>query len=528
MSDQTPEPAGGQAATQAAADDFTDSTRAGVAPGTRAPKLWEALLAVAILVVLVLSAVVLFGTDATGGPLQVALLIAAVCAGFIGLRLGMSTSRIRDAAVGGVSSAMGAIFILLAVGALIGTWNMAGTIPTVVYYGIGLLQPAVFYLSAALICALVGLVIGSSWTTAATLGVALVALAPLLGASPAIAAGAVVSGAYFGDKMSPLSETTVLVPSMVGGVTVFQHIGAMVWTSGPAFIIALAIFTLLGLLGVGEGTFDRAAAQATLAAEFNISLLNLLPLLLLLILSLRRVPSFLTILASALFAGVLAWFTQPELVVRFAGETEASLRTGVEALYSAMATGFVSTTGIAPIDELFSRGGMSSMLFTIWLVLGALSYASIVEQAGVLHRLIEPLVQRARSTGRLIATVIGTAIGLNVIAGDQYVAIVMPSRVYRLSFRQRGLAPRMLSRAVEDSGTVTSPLVPWNSCGAYMAGVLGVTTLAYLPYAFFNLLSPLVSLIYGFTGFRIEHVDDADAGDQSPAPDRPAPAPSAG
>jgi NhaC family Na+:H+ antiporter len=473
----------------------------------RKPSLGESVLAVAILIVLISTTVLMFGVDATGGPLQVALFISAVGAGLLAYRLGHTSAQIRDAAIGGVSSAMGAVYILLAVGALIGTWNMAGTIPTVVYYGIGLLQPDVFYLSAAIICGLVGLAIGSSWTTAATMGVALVALAPLMGASPAITAGAVVSGAYFGDKMTPISETTVLVPSMVGGVTTQQHIGAMVWTSGPAIAIALVLFAVLGLLGVGEeAAFDRAAAQATLAGEFNITLLNLLPMVLLIILSLRRAPPFLSILSSALFAGVLAWFTQPDLVVAFAGETERSLRTAIEALYSALANGFVSTTGIEPIDQLFSRGGMSSMLTTIWLVMGALSYAAIVESAGFLDRLIEPVVARARSTGSLIAAVIGTAIGLNIVAGDQYVAIVMPSRVYRVVFRQRGIAPRMLSRTVEDAGTVTSPLVPWNSCGAYMSGVLGVATASYLPYAFFNLLSPLVSLIYGLTGFHIERV----------------------
>jgi NhaC family Na+:H+ antiporter len=307
--------------------------------------------------------------------------------------------------------------------------------------------------------------------------------------------------------MTPISETTVLVPTMVGGVTVQQHIGAMIWTSGPAIAIALGLFALLGFAGVGEeGTFDPAAAQATLAGVFDISLVNLLPLVLLVILSVRRMPAFLTIFSCALFAGVLAWFTQPELVVAFAGETEASIRTGIIAVYSAMANGFVLDSGIAPIDELFSRGGMSSMLTTIWLILGALSYAAIVEDAGFLGRLIQPAVAAARSTGRLFATVIATAIGLNIVAGDQYVAIVMPSRVFRVVFRERGLAPRMLSRTVEDAGTVTSPLVPWNSCGAYMAGVLGVATVAYLPYAFFNLLSPLISLIYGLTGFRVERI----------------------
>jgi NhaC family Na+:H+ antiporter len=445
-----------------------------------------------------------------------------VGAGFLALRLGHTTIAIRDAAIGGVSSAMGAVYILLAVGALIGTWNMAGTIPTVVYYGIGLLQPAVFYLSAAIICGLVGLAIGSSWTTAATMGVALVALAPLLGASPVITAGAVISGAYFGDKMTPISETTVLVPSMVGGVTTQQHIGAMIWTSGPAIVIALVLFGALGLLGVGEGAeFDRAAAQATLAGEFNITLVNLLPMVLLIILSVRRAPPFLSILSSALFAGVLAWFTQPELVAAFAGETVWSLRAGIEALYAAMANGFVSTTGIAPIDQLFSRGGMSSMLTTIWLVLGALSYAAIVESAGFLDVLIAPVVARAKSAGSLIAAVIGSCIGLNIVAGDQYVAIVMPSRVFRVVFRERGIAPRMLSRTVEDAGTVTSPLVPWNSCGAYMAGVLGVATVSYLPFCFFNLLSPVVSLIYGLTGFHIERIDNAGGSDPTASIDAP-------
>ena len=485
-------------------------------PGVRKPTLAQSLLAVGFLVVLISTTVLLFGTDATGGPLQVALMTSAVLAGLLALRLGLRVAQISDAVVGGISSAMSAIFILLAVGALIGTWNMAGTIPTVVYYGLGILQPTFFYLSTVVICGLVGLTIGSSWTTAATLGVAFVALAPLLGSDPIIAAGAVISGAYFGDKLTPLSETTVLVPSMVGGVTVNQHVGAMVWSSGPAIVIALVLFALLGLATPPSATsFDPAQAQATLAGEFNITPLNLLPLLLLVILSVRRVPAFLSIFSCALFAGVLAWFTQPTVVQAFVGEV-GGLVTNIKALYMAMANGFVSVTGIAQIDQLFSRGGMSSMLTTIWLILGALSYASIVERAGFLGRIIEPLVTRAKSTGLLIASVVATAIGLNILAGDQYVAIVMPSRVYRLEFARRGIAPRTLSRTVEDAGTVTSPLVPWNSCGAYMAGVLGIPTISYLPWCFFNLISPVIALIYGFTGFRIERLPQQGAsGEQS-------------
>jgi Na+:H+ antiporter, NhaC family len=494
----------------------------------RPPTFAESVVVILILISLIGLTIVLFGTDATGGPLQVALLLASMGAGFMAWWVGHKSAAVRDAAIGGVASAMGAIYILLGVGALIGTWNMAGTIPTIVYYGMGLLQPSIFYLSALLICGLVGLSIGSSWTTAATLGVGLVALAPAMGASPVITAGAVVSGAYFGDKLTPISETTVLVPSMVGNVTTQQHIGAMIWTSGPAMVLAAVGFAILGFFGVGEGAeFDRAAAQATLAGEFNISLLNLLPMVVLIILSLRRAPPFLAIMLSAVLAGVMAWFTQPQVITAFVGEP-ASWSTNIKALYSAMANGFVSNTGIPAIDDLFTRGGMSSMLYTIWLVLGALSFAAIAESAGFLNRLIQPIVERAKSAGALLAAVIFTAIGLNIVTGDQYVSIVMPSRVYSATFRKRGIAPRMLSRTVEDAGTVTSPLVPWNSCGAYMAGVLGVPTIAYLPYAFFNLLSPLISLLYALTGFHIERVEptagddtSAEAGPTTPSPLKP-------
>jgi NhaC family Na+:H+ antiporter len=477
----------------------------------RPPSLLDALIPVLTLIGSIGLTIALFGTDATGGPLQVALFFSSLVAGLVAFKNGLGVTRIREAAIGGVSSAMSAVYILLAVGALIGAWNMAGTIPTVVYYGVGLLSATWFYTATAIVCGLVGLSIGSSWTTAATLGVAFVAIAPLVGADPAIAAGAVISGAYFGDKLTPISETTVLVPSMVGGVTTNQHIGAMVWTTAPALIGALILFTLIGLSTPATGEFNPAAAQDLIAGTYSISLVNLLPLLLLVILSVARFPPFLAIFGCAIFAALLANFTQPEVVSDFVGRPELGpAGTAIHAMYGALANGFELSTGNETIDTLFSRGGMSSMLTTIWLVLGALSFAAIMEAAGFLDRLVQPVVAAAKSTGRLLASVIFTAIGLNIIAGDQYVAIVMPSRVYRAEFAKRGIAPRMLSRAVEDAGTVTSPLVPWNSCGAYMAGVLGVATVAYLPYCFFNLLSPVISLVYGFTGFRIEHIEPSE------------------
>lgn len=473
--------------------------------GPRPPTMLDAVLPVVVLIGLLATTIALFGVGATDGPLQVALLISAAFASLVAFKNGHTVAAVADAAVGGVTSAVGAIFILLAVGALIGSWNMAGTIPTIVYYGIGLLAPAWFYLATGVICALVGIVTGSSWTTAGTLGVAFVGMARVLGLSEAIAAGAVICGAYFGDKMTPLSETTILVPKLVGrGLTVNQHVRNMFWTAGPALGISLAIFLLLGLLASPSGGVDTSAAQAALAREFWVTPLNLIPLLFLVVASIRRAPPFLAILGSALLAALMAPFTQASAVKAFVDQPDLGpVSTGAHAVFSAMATGFVSNSGNEKIDALFSRGGMASLLTTVWLVLGALSFAAVMEQAGFLERLLRPIVARARTRGGLILAVNATGIGLNVIAGDQYVADVLPSRMYRDEFARRGLAPQVLSRAVEDSGTVTSVLVPWNTCGAYISGVLGVPTASYLPFCFFNFLSPVLDVLFGFTGFKV-------------------------
>jgi NhaC family Na+:H+ antiporter len=471
----------------------------------RSPSLLDALLPVVVLIALIALTIVVFGISATDGPLQVALLLSAAFAALMAFKNGYRASEVGEAAVAGVSSAMTAIFILLAVGALIGTWNMAGTIPTVVDYSVRLLNPSIFYLTTAVICAVVGMVTGSSWTTAGTLGVAFVATAKLMGLEADIAAGAVICGAYFGDKMTPLSETTILVPKLVGGgLDVGKHIRNMFWTAGPALGISLVIFLVLGLTATPTAGVDTQAALDVLGQAFNISAINLLPLALLLVFTIRKAPPFLAILGSALFAGILACFTQWDAVKAFVGHPEYGVfTTAVHAVYAAMATGFVSSSGNAAVDQLFSRGGMSSLLTTIWLVLAALSFAAIMEYAGFLRRLLEPVVARARTRGPLIAAVNASGVGLNVIAGDQYVADVLPARMFATEFEQRGLAPEVLSRAVEDSGTVTSVLVPWNTCGAYISGVLGVPTSAYFPFCFFNFLSPVLDVIYGFVGFKV-------------------------
>jgi NhaC family Na+:H+ antiporter len=469
------------------------------------PSYADAIVPLVTLIVLIAGSVYLFGFEALDGPLQVALVVCSMVAGLVILRNGHSWEEIAAAGRRGLSSIVSAIFILLGVGALIGTWNMSGTIPTLVYYGIQWIDPDWYYLTTALICAAVSLSIGSSWTTAGTIGVGLVGIASLLGVSPVITAGAVISGAYLGDKTSPLSETTVLASQLVEA-NLYTHIRAQVWTSLPAFLLAVVVFALLGLGGEGVGP-DVVASSAELGQLdqlFWITPLNLIPLLALLAMSLKKSPSSLAIMAAALFAGVLGAFLQPEAVQRFLAEPElAGPLASVKAIWKAMATGYEANSGLEEVDALLSRGGMDSMLKTIWLIIVAVNFGTLLEEFGLLAKLIDPVLARARTTGRLFATTAATALGLNIVAADQYIALVLPARMFKEEFARRGLAPENLSRAVADAGTVTSPLVPWNSCGAYMSAVLGVPTLLYLPFCIFNIVSPILTTLYGATGFRI-------------------------
>lgn len=474
----------------------------------RPPSLLDSLIPIIALVVLIGGALALFGLDALDGPVQVALVLCCMVAALVIMKNGHPWTAIQTSGQRALSSITSAIFILLGVGALIGTWCLAGTIPTLVYYGIQVLSPGWYYAASAIICGVVALSIGSSWTTAGTIGVGLVGIAMMLGVSPAVTAGAVISGAYLGDKLSPLSETTVLTAQMVE-VDVYQHIKRQAWTSVPAFLIALTVFFLIGLFGTPPNAenLDSAVELRALSQFYDITPLNLLPLLLLVVLSFRKTPASLALLAAALFAGALAPFTQPEVVRDFVAAPDLDpLRTGIQATWKAMANGFEIETGYGDIDRLLTRGGMDSMLLTLWLIIGAVTFGTLIEDFGLINRLIDPLVRAAKSTGRLYVTVFATCFGLNVIAGDQYIALVLPARIYRLEFEKRGLARTNLSRLAADCGTVTSPLVPWNSCGAFMAAVLGVPTLLYMPFAIFCIASPLLSVLYGVTGFKIEKI----------------------
>jgi len=474
----------------------------------RPPSLADALVPLGALALLIAGSLALFGLDALDGPIQVALILACAVAALVAMRNGHPFAAVQEAGRGALASVTSAVFILLAVGALIGVWNLSGTIPTLVYYGLQVLSPGWFYAAAALICGAVAMSIGSSWTTAATMGVGLVGIATLLEVSPAITAGAVISGAYLGDKLSPLSETTILT-AQIARVDVHEHIKRQAWTSLPAFGIAFVVLLVLGLMQPTASGDAAASDLAELGEIYRITPLALLPVLLLGVLSARRVPASLALLASTLFAGALGAVLQPDVYRDFVAGTGHAVVEGVRAVWLAMATGFHMDSGVADVDRLLSRGGMDSMLLTIWLILGAVTFGAMLEEFGLINRLVVPMIDRAHTTGRLFLTVFGCGFGLNVVAGDQYIALVLPGRIFRAEFEKRGLAPTNLSRLAADSATVTSPLVPWNSCGAFMGAALGVPTLLYAPYAVFCWASPALSVLYGFTGFRIEKTSPA-------------------
>jgi NhaC family Na+:H+ antiporter len=485
------------------------------------PSYLEAAAPILLLIALVVLAQVLFGGDSTAGPFQIALIVCALFAAAIAHKNGHDLKDLGKNAVDGISSAMGAIFILLGVGALIGTWSMAGTTATLTYYGVKLISPQWFYLASAVICGLISLSIGSSWTTAGTIGVALIAISGVLGLNPAITAGAVISGGYFGDKMSPLSDTTNLSPA-IAGTDLYTHIRTMLWTTIPSILIALGLYAFIGLRVEISGEFDPTPALAALESSFNISLWTLLPLVLVLFMAIKRVPPFVAIMSGALLGGVMAVILQPELVLAFANDPSLSPPLAMlKGVWSALANGFEISTGYPNIDTLVSRGGMSSMLGTVWLVLAAMGFGAIMDYTGALRKLLEPLVRFAKTAGRLMVSVGATAIFLNIFAGDQYMALVLPGTIFKDEFRKRKIAPQMLSRQLEDTATITSPLVPWNTCGAYMAATLGVATIAYLPFCFFNLINPILSFIFDAAGFKIQYVSDDKAAEAyAPEPEK--------
>ena len=471
----------------------------------------EAVIPIASLIVLVAMSFFLFGDAGALGPNQVALTVATMIGAFVGWRAGYTLDELQEAAVASVSSGISAMFILLAVGSLIGTWAMSGTLVAMVYYGLHLLHPNYFYVTAAIICGVVALSIGSSWTVVGTIGIGLMGISANMELNPAISAAAIISGSYFGDKSSPLSDSPNLAAA-VAGADLYQHIRAvMLWTSVPAMAISLVLFWLLG----SPGDFDASHKIDAIKTLFNVSPVLFLPLLLVIGLALLKYPPFTTIFIGAIAGGLLAAFVAPERVIAYADAGDLPTPIGLlKGVWLALADGYKSSTGDVAIDRLISRGGMASMLGTIWLIITALAFGGVVEKAGVLERLMTPVIAAAKSVGTLVAYLVGSVVSTNIVTADQYIAIVLPGRMFKNAFRERGLAPVVLSRAIGDSGTVTSALIPWNSCGAYMAATLGVATLSYAPYAFFCILCPVITIASAYAGINMVRADE-------PPPEKP-------
>ena len=476
----------------------------------REATLLEASIPIIFLVVLLFTNVSIFGDSALDGSNQMALILAALVASILAARLGYKWYEIREGIVKSISSAMPGILILLLIGSLAGSWMISGIVPAMIYYGLQIINPSIFLFASCLVCSIVSLATGSSWTTSATIGIALVGIGRALDINEGMVAGAVLSGAYFGDKMSPLSDTTNLAPSMAG-TDLFTHIRYMAYTTVPSISITLIIFLLLGLSSNSGANMNSTATILTaIDSAFYISgWLFLVPIFMVVII-LKKVAPIPALMAATLLGILFALIFQQEVVEEISGYSGAYWKVmfvgSMKALYGSVAI----VTDNEMVNELLSSGGMAGMLKTIWLIIAAMTFGGAMEASGMLRAIAHSVLKLVKSTGSLIASTAATCIFFNITASDQYLSIVVPGRMYADIYREKNLAPENLSRTLEDSGTVTSVLVPWNTCGAFHASVLAINPLDFIPYCFFNIISPIMTITYGFLNIKIKKLVQAD------------------
>jgi len=466
-----------------------------------------ALLPILVLIALLAYNVFLYGDNSLGGANQLALLFAAATAAIVGVKFGAKWKTILDGISKSISSTTPSLIILLLIGALAGTWLLSGIVPAMIYYGLQILNPTIFLFATAIITAIVSLATGSSWSTIATIGIALLGIGQALGFPTGLIGGAIISGAYFGDKMSPLSDTTNLAPAMAG-TDLFTHIKYMMYTTIPSFAITLIIFLIIGFTYTTSGTQDISELLTAISNSFNVSGWLFLVPVLIIALIIKKIPAIPALLAGTLLGGIFAIIFQPEVVMSITNAQSLNLSSAYMAVINAMGGDISITTENEMINKLLSTSGMAGMLNTIWLIICAMIFGGAMEATGLLKRVAEPIIEYADSTGSLIATTAGTCIFFNITASDQYLSVVVPGRMFTDTYKEKGLAPENLSRTLEDSGTVTSVLIPWNTCGATQSAVLGVATFAYLPFCFFNLISPLMTIAYGYLGIKIKKLEN--------------------
>jgi len=474
----------------------------------RAPSIVDALIPITFLIILLIINIQIFGTDSLSGSNQMVLIFSAVFAALIAVfRLKIHWETLQDGIVKSISSSMSAILILFLIGSLAGTWLLSGIVPAMIYYGLKVLSPEIFLLAACVISSVVSVATGSSWTTVATVGVALLGIGKALGFEEGIIAGAIISGAYFGDKMSPLSDTTNLAPAMAG-TDLFTHIRYMAKTTTPTMAITLILFLVIGLNYETDGSVaDVKAISDTISANFNVSGWLFLVPIAVLVMIVKKVPAIPALLAGALLGGVFALIFQPEIIARIANDTGSYAYLGFKAVMMSLYGEIAIITDNAIVNELLVTRGMAGMLNTIWLIVCAMVFGGIMEESGMLRVLAEAVIRKVHSVGSLIASTAATCVFFNITTSDQYLAILVPGRMYADVYRKRGLKPENLSRTLEDSATVTSVLVPWNTCGATQASVLGVATITYAPYCFFNIISPFMTILYGYLKIGIHYYE---------------------
>ncbi len=467
--------------------------------------IWEALIPVFALITMLGYNVYIFGDSALGGSNQFILLLGAAVAAIIGFFNKVSFQKMMDEVAENIKSTTGAILILLMVGALAGTWLISGIIPSMIYYGLQILSPAVFLPATLIICAVISIATGSSWTTSATVGIALIGIGGALGFPLGMVAGAVISGAYFGDKLSPMSDTTNLAPAMAG-TDLFTHIKYMALTTTPTFIISFILFIILGLTVETKGIADSSSLLIDIEKSFNITPWLFLVPIIVIGMIVKKTEPLVALLIGTLLAGIFAIIFQPEIVLMLSGGKSLNFANAYKGVLNAITIDSVIPTENETLKELFKSGGMQKMLGTIWLILCAMVFGGIMDAIGALARISQTLLKMAKSVFGLFAATVGSCLALNITASDQYLAIVVPGKMFAKAYKDKGLAPENLSRTLEDSGTVTSVLIPWNTCGAYQSGTLGVETFDYLPYAFFNLLSPFMTLIFAAFNIKIKQL----------------------
>ena len=471
----------------------------------RDPYFIEALLPILALVLL-LSLNVVFFDDTLAGSNQLALLLAATIAGVIVRRSGQKWEKTIRNVVNTIGSAMPSMLILLLIGSLAGTWLISGVIPAMIYYGMDIIHPNLFLMAAVVVSSVVSVATGSSWSTVATIGVALIGIGKAIGISEPIVAGAIISGAYFGDKISPLSDTTNLAPAMAG-TDLFTHIRYMLLTTVPSMLLTLILFAVIGFnYDFSQAVIDVVDTKSAISGAFNTSpVLFLVPLILFVIIMLK-VPPIPSLMIGTLLGGAFAVIFQPQIIREVAGDLPNYAKASYIGFMQAMYGDVSIITPDENVNELLSTTGMRGMLDTIWLILSAMVFGGIMESGGLLARLTRPIVKWAKSTGSLVTSTVVTCLFFNTTASDQYISIVVPGRMFRKSYEDKGLKPEVLSRTLEDSGTMTSVLIPWNTCGATQSRVLGVATFDYLPYSFFNLISPLMSILFAYLNIKIRRI----------------------